>query len=510
MLGEADGCGFVGHDLGFDDEGVVGCDPVTNRHVERTRIAFFARGTAVAQLHARGRVSRREGSDGPNALIETDRTAVEMMRRSIQGKRHRPAVDSKLSPQNAPGDPTHEGTEIHGSVRPVVVELIESQNDVGRRAIRIRHVQRLHDSAQTENGQRHPAAVLDRPSLDGAAILKVAEWTWTDNAWWGHWESVAQKPRDRLLAPREKPFILCTMYENLKLGPDYEGMLFLAESVRNPPALRPHRHRELEINLVVSGTVTYVVDGQRWRFEKGSLLWFYPSQEHQLVDRTADAQYYVAVFKPEMIRQACRHPRYAGLKRRTAAQDGVLHLRLDAEAFDLIRRTMDALIVEGMDPDVLNREAGFGWRSSFRFKHNDPDALNAGLRHLMLMCWRSHHQGTLRGQSTALHPAVRRALDAMTREVTEEKVGTLAQRCGVSASYLSRIFCAQVGVPINRYRNSIRLGRFWEAMHGPTRKTVTEAVYEAGFGSYAQFYKVFVAAYGQSPRQSLRLTRGEE
>lgn len=33
---------------------------------------------------------------------------------------------------------------------------------------------------------------------------------------------------------------------------------------------------------------------------------------------------------------------------------------------------------------------------------------------------------------------------------------------------------------------------------------MSEAVYAAGFGSYAQFYKVFTQAYGRGPRACLR------
>lgn len=59
----------------------------------------------------------------------------------------------------------------------------------------------------------------------------------------------------------------------------------------------------------------------------------------------------------------------------------------------------------------------------------------------------------------------------------------------------------QAGVSLSRYRNSLRLARFWEHYRRPPQKTITEAVYAAGFGSYAQFYKIFVQAYGTGPRE---------
>lgn len=66
------------------------------------------------------------------------------------------------------------------------------------------------------------------------------------------------------------------------------------------------------------------------------------------------------------------------------------------------------------------------------------------------------------------------------------------------------MFARQLGVPLNRYRNSLRLARFWELYHKPGKPTILEAVYAAGFGSYAQFFKVFTDAYGGGPRACLQ------
>ena len=294
------------------------------------------------------------------------------------------------------------------------------------------------------------------------------------------------------------------MLENLKLGERYDGFLFLAESSRNPPILRSHRHVELELNLVVEGTITYVVRGQRFTFGKRSLLWMFPAQEHQLVDRTANAQYYVAVFKPELIGDACRSSRYSDLKRCNVKGEGVLHTVLEPAAFDLMKRTMDMLVVGGLDPDLLNQEAGFGVASDFSFEHSDPDALNAGLRHLLLSGWRYQQAGGASTSAVALHPSVMKVLAVLEKGDWHGSLSELARHCGVSEAYLSRVFARQMGVSLVRYRNSVRLGRFLELCRQPVHKTMLEAAYAAGFGSYAQFYKVFVQAYGTGPGTTMK------
>jgi AraC-like DNA-binding protein len=289
--------------------------------------------------------------------------------------------------------------------------------------------------------------------------------------------------------------------ENLKIGNEYDGFLYLVETTRNPPKLQSHHHIELELNLVIRGTITYVVNGKRFTFHPRTLLWLFPGHEHQLVDRADDAQCYVAVFKPSLIERSCHTPVYGGLKHNQNEYGGILQTPLQPDSFDLIRKTMDSLMQGALDPDLLNREAGFGAASTFSFEHGDPDGLNAGLHHLLLLCWRSQRTGQVLGDPVTLHPAVHRAIKLLSEEGWDRDVGHLAKACGVSESHLSRMFHRQIGVGLSRYRNSLRLSRFWEEYRQkPTQKNLSEAVYAAGFGSYAQFYKVFVQAYGRGPR----------
>ena len=294
------------------------------------------------------------------------------------------------------------------------------------------------------------------------------------------------------------------MLQNLKIKPEYDGFLYLMESIRNPPTLESHHHVELELNLVIKGHISYVMGGRRFAFGPQTLLWLFPSQEHQLVDRSPDAQNYVAVFKPALIARSCRGTLYAGLKGEDPPDDGIQHTILAPAAFELIRKTMDGLMAGALDSSVLNREAGFGVTSAFQYDHSDPDGLNAGLHHLLLLCWRSRQSGVAGQTAVVLHPIVHKALQLLSGGGEELTLGQLARRCGASQPHLSRLFAKQLGTPITDYRNSVRLGRFIDQISQPPHKTITEAAFAAGFGSYAQFHRVFTRTYGRAPRDSLR------
>ncbi|MCC5843147.1 MAG: helix-turn-helix transcriptional regulator [Verrucomicrobia bacterium] len=298
------------------------------------------------------------------------------------------------------------------------------------------------------------------------------------------------------------------MLEDLHLRDPYDGFVFLAESVRNPPMLKPHRHVEPELNLVVGGEIRYVVDDRSYHFTAGTLLWLFPGQVHQLVDRTPEAAYYVAVFRPDRLASLRDSDRYRALLGDFPPGEGVLSHRPPSGSFQMLRQMMGELCAGGLDPDLLNREAGFGLTPGFHFEHSDPVGLNAGLKHLYLCAWRMTESGRREDPMPPLHPAVRRALEQIRISDPPPRLAELAPRCGVSASTVSRLFRAQMGIPLNRYRNSVMLSRFMACMSSKDQPTILEAVHAAGFGSYAQFHRVFHQAYGQGPREALFTKKG--
>jgi AraC-like ligand binding domain len=121
-----------------------------------------------------------------------------------------------------------------------------------------------------------------------------------------------------------------------KLGGEDEGLVYLAEPMRNLQGMQSHHHAELELNLVVQGTIKDVMNGRRFTFSPRTLLWLFPAQERQFIDRSEDARFYVIVFKPSLIDRSCHAAIYDGLKRAPTEQDEILSTVLDAKFFDLI------------------------------------------------------------------------------------------------------------------------------------------------------------------------------
>jgi AraC-like DNA-binding protein len=103
---------------------------------------------------------------------------------------------------------------------------------------------------------------------------------------------------------------------------------------------------------------------------------------------------------------------------------------------------------------------------------------------------------------TAPHPAVMKAKQLLAASPGMSGAD-LAAELQVSPSRFPHVFKSEMGLSIVRYRNQLRIDRFIALMDGG-EATMLEAARSAGFGSYAQFHRVFLALRGTTPRSYLR------
>jgi AraC family transcriptional regulator of adaptative response/methylated-DNA-[protein]-cysteine methyltransferase len=93
---------------------------------------------------------------------------------------------------------------------------------------------------------------------------------------------------------------------------------------------------------------------------------------------------------------------------------------------------------------------------------------------------------------------VRRACALLVRQGGARlTLGALAARVGGSPHHLQRTFTAILGISPREYADACRLGRFRDELRRAGR--VTDAVYEAGFGSSSRVYERAAASLGMTP-----------
>ena len=264
------------------------------------------------------------------------------------------------------------------------------------------------------------------------------------------------------------------MIEDLGIGAGLDGRL--VRHVAGDVRPRAHRHAEVELNLVVRGTASYLLGERRCELAQGTLTWIFPGQDHVLVDESDDHELWWAVFHPSLVARVATTQQARPLLEEDPV--GQFSRRL---AFATAGR-LGALFREVRDAETL-----------------DDVLFNAGLAYLLVFAWRAFLDSDEVVEGTDLHPAVETVARLLRADARAGDLASLARAAGLSPSHLSRLFKAQTGVSISRFRNQQRVRRF-QLLYGRGRRTTAlAAALEAGFGSYAQFHRVFRELTGRCP-----------
>lgn len=88
-----------------------------------------------------------------------------------------------------------------------------------------------------------------------------------------------------------------------------------------------------------------------------------------------------------------------------------------------------------------------------------------------------------------------------------ENLDQIAEEFFISKCHLCRIFKAETGMTVNRYITNRRIIRVRDMCR--MGENISLACTKAGFGSYSNFYKIFMRETGESPRKGLKIVREE-
>lgn len=223
-----------------------------------------------------------------------------------------------------------------------------------------------------------------------------------------------------------------------------------------------HHHQDVEFDLVVRGTGHYTLGDITYVLRPGTLVWLLPGQRHHLT-RSPRLEMWVVLARPDLLDQA----RLAEL----AAQPS--RMLLGQEVLDLDR--------------ILSQVAQ---------DSDEPAVYNAGIAYLLMRAWRAGRHRPA-AEVRAMHPAVARALLIMRETGAEDSLSEVADKAGITPSYLSRLLLEHSGRSFIDWRNRIRLDRFIEGYRPGSN--LLEAALSAGFGSYARFHHIFTQALGCPP-----------
>ena len=135
-------------------------------------------------------------------------------------------------------------------------------------------------------------------------------------------------------------------------------------------------------------------------------------------------------------------------------------------------------------------------RENVSFFASPADALRAGYR----ACKRCRPDRL--GAADPQVEAVRRACERIASAEQAPSLADLAAGAGLSSFHFHRVFRKVTGVTPKAYAAEMRARRAAEGLK--TAKTVTEAIYDAGFNSSSRFYETATARLGMTPTAARR------
>jgi AraC-like DNA-binding protein len=246
-----------------------------------------------------------------------------------------------------------------------------------------------------------------------------------------------------------------------------------------------HRHGELELNHVVSGQATYLVRDQRVELKPHTQLWLFPAQDHVLVEQGSDFSMWIACWSPEYLQGSC----------------------LSAESQSLLTSDPGEVVSRCLRPDISH---GLTELLTESIRQRDRSAYNAGMGYVCHRAWTLFQESESLPPAHNLHPAIQRATQLLAEPEMNRTIGEVARLCGISPSHLGDLFRSQLGISPVEMRNRHRIDRFLEIYSPDGETTMMHAALLAGFGSYAQFHRVFKNIMGYGPAEyRRRMSRAE-
>ncbi|MGV8955936.1 MAG: helix-turn-helix domain-containing protein [Cypionkella sp.] len=248
----------------------------------------------------------------------------------------------------------------------------------------------------------------------------------------------------------------------------------------------PHMHSQIELNFVLEGTMTYWFDGRELTVDAGRLCLFWGMVPHQVIDR-ADPTRFVCLYVPMSV--------FLGLATLSQFRDAVFR----------------GAVIEALHLTDWDRAIFLRWREELL--SGDVSLIEIIRNELTARVLRIERDGwrDLREQGSAIpslapHGAeriehVERMLRFVAEHALEEiSVDAVAASTGLHPNYAMSLFKRSVGQTITQAINRHRLDTA-QSLLISTDRSITEVVYDSGFGSVSRFYEAFASRFGERPTQ---------
>nr|WP_281281339.1 helix-turn-helix domain-containing protein [Peteryoungia ipomoeae] len=256
----------------------------------------------------------------------------------------------------------------------------------------------------------------------------------------------------------------------------------------------PHMHSQIELNFVLSGTMTYWFDGRELTVDEGRLCLFWGMIPHQVIDRQEGTRF-VCLYVPMSV--------FLGLANLSRFRDAVFRGAM-----------IEALEIRSYDRDIFMR-----WREELLAGDADlteivRNELTARVLRVEREGWRDlREEGSAIASLTANDSERAEHVERMLRFIAEHALDPISaddvgRDAGLHPNYAMSIFKRAVGHTINQAIVRHRLDTA-QSLLISTDLSVTDIAFESGFGSASRFYEAFADRFREKPISFRRRMRAK-
>jgi len=255
----------------------------------------------------------------------------------------------------------------------------------------------------------------------------------------------------------------------------------------NPsPMRRPDHHNEIELNMLQSGWLTYLLGGRKIRIEAGHLSAFWAAIPHQIIDFGSETEYFVATLPLAWFLQ-CRlpEPLVQPLMRGEVLSDtGTERSAIDPTLFAQWERDLQNDKREIRDIVILEMEARLR-----RLAASLPTPGKAKQRRLRLAL-----------QDGGLNKVEQMACLVAQRYKEPLTVMEISTAVGLHPNYAMNLFKKAFGTTLIDYLTTHRVSHA-QRLLVTTDDKIVEIAFGSGFNSISRFNEAFRRACGCTPRE---------
>lgn len=246
-----------------------------------------------------------------------------------------------------------------------------------------------------------------------------------------------------------------------------------------------HYHDFHKILILLSGDVTYCVEGRSYDLQKNDIVFISAGEVHKpVIHSNAAYERIILYVSPDFLEHYKDEDTDLALcfKRAGREQSHVLRLRSFAGSrLGAIAKDLDASL---RDQDYANK---LHHRLLF-------------LEFLIQLNRAALHNNVEYIETSAANEKIINVLDYLNSHLTEQiSIDDLSARFYLSRSYLMHTFKEQTGYSIGNYLSTKRLLLARDLVL--TGKPITEVCYECGFQNYSTFSRAYKKSFGESPRE---------